>query len=111
MTTPIPAEDLPKALAEAMNWKAGHTVTGWPAWWHDGRSRDERNWSPHLSHDHAQLCVEECFKRGLSWEYAKALAGLGHIGCFNGEGVIAVYCLNYSAEMKSRAALAALTGK
>jgi hypothetical protein len=117
MTTPIPAEDLPRALALALGWthepdngtggardKNGKFhVFGSHGW--------DNSFAPHESHDDAQICVEECFKRGLSWEYAKALAGLGHIGCLNGEGVIAVYCLKYSAEMKARAALAALTGK
>jgi len=112
MTTPIPAEDLPKASAEAMNWTSAtnpHTRADFWLYPYAKGCVKKEDWKPHLSHDHVQLCVEECFKRGVIQEYYKALMVLirKRYG-FDGEPILVLLA---TPEEQAVAALAALTGK
>jgi hypothetical protein len=114
MTTPIPAEDLPRLLAEALGWKKGGFEGVWFAenkvWATDEITADhfdDELFDPTNDHNDAQICVEECFKRGLGQKYTWKLWELMELK--EGQGYPS--CLLATPEQKSRAALAALTGK
>jgi hypothetical protein len=109
MTTPIPAEDLPRLLAEAMNWVVeDQYADGW--WKPCGLLVVKREWKPHLSHEHAQICVEECEKKKRLASYCRELLDI----CSPKGGSPWVDLQNIvlaTPEQKARASLAALTGK
>lgn len=97
-------EDLPRILAEAMGWEL--CDNGWSRkTWVDSDLQHAGipgKFKPHLSHDHAQLAVEECFKRGLLIAYYRSLIS-------DDPPSHTVRTLLATPEQKSRAALRALT--
>jgi hypothetical protein len=80
--------------------------------WPDHPEWDDVVWQPHLSHDHVQLSVDECFKRGLGRQYIKHLCdgcGVRNLGILDFGNAAALSIA--LPETKAFAALAALTGK
>ncbi len=124
MTTPIPAEDLPKALAEVMGWHKSTRKTRACEIWEDGNDNFMNfvaEFCPNLVHDDAQICVEECAKRGLTsldvhpkgedgyLEHLAAICDASPEYEWASQDIVKI--LFATPEQKSRAALAALTGK
>ncbi len=91
-----PTSDLPRLLAEAIGWKVEKSPPMY-------KTSPDNTWNhlscfnPHLSHDHAQICVDECSKRGLQSEFCNEID----------DGISFIF--GYSPEQKSRSALRALT--
>jgi hypothetical protein len=112
MTTPIPAEDLPKALAEAIGWSMvfGYTEIG------GGKPpkyilNNQQEFQPHLSHDHAQLVISEIKKRNLGYEYMQQCHHIYMNTVSTEYNPFDWFVANMTPEERTRAALAALTGK
>ena len=117
MSNKINTEDLSSALAEAMGWTTevcGDFYSGRRPWWKDAKRpypyvHAHEDFKPHISHDHAQLAVEECFKQGVIQEYYKNLMDL--IRKRFGFDCKPILVLRALPEEQARAALAALAGK
>jgi hypothetical protein len=75
-------EDLARLAAEAMGWKLSkeffefeESSQNVPSLWHtpQGKIVKPWEWHPETSHDHAQILVDEAFKRGIEKTYIDEL--------------------------------------
>ncbi len=108
MSDPIKTTDLPRALALAMLWTIHYQEpNGWVSIVKDGH-KAIRYFQPHQSHDHADICIRECKRKGVIESYLHELAG--ECGAWDeGDNYRFDLMVLATPEQKSRAALIVLT--